>query len=314
MEELADLYSGFATHWIDVPEGRIFARSKGQGPALLLLHGYPQTHAEWHKIAPRLAEQFTVVLMDLRGYGWSSAPASEGGALYTKRLMAQDAVTVMETLGHVRFGLIGHDRGARVAYRLAFDHPERLEKLALLDIVPTATMWQSMDARSAMKVYHWLFLAQPAPLPEKLIGQAAVFYLERTLSSWSAAKNLDVFDPRALAHYRAAFNEPSRIHASCEDYRAGATLDRAYDEADQKAGRKIEVPLCVLWGAQGIPAGGMSPLDVWRQWANDVRGEAIDCGHFLPEENPQATLAALLEFFEIDLQVSSRARPGYSGL
>jgi haloacetate dehalogenase len=296
MPELADLYPGFATHWIDVPMGRIFARSKGHGPALLLLHGYPQTHVEWHPIAAELAERFTVVLMDLRGYGWSSAPLSEAGALYTKRLMAQDAVSVMEALGHVRFSLVGHDRGARVAYRLAFDHPERLDKLALLDIVPTATMWQSMNAKSAMKVFHWLLLAQPSPVPETLIGQAAVFYLERALSSWSGAKGLESFDPRALAHYRAAFNEPSRIHASCEDYRAGATLDRAYDEADQKAGRKIEVPLLVLWGTQGIPTGGVSPLDVWREWASDVRGEAIDCGHFLPEENPQATLAALLAF------------------
>jgi haloacetate dehalogenase len=296
MPELAELYPGFATHWIDVPAGRIFARSKGQGPALLLLHGYPQTHVEWHRIAAELAERFTVVLMDLRGYGWSSAPPSEGGALYTKRLMAQDAVTVMEALGHVRFSLVGHDRGARVAYRLAFDHPERVNRLALLDIVPTATMWQSMNAASAMKVFHWLLLAQPAPVPETLIGQAAVFYLERALSSWSGAKGLESFDPRALAHYRAAFNEPSRIHASCEDYRAGATLDRAYDEADQHAGHKIEAPLLVLWGTQGIPAGGVSPLDVWRQWANDVRGHAIECGHFLPEENPQATLAALSAF------------------
>lgn len=297
--DLADLYPGFATHWVDVPAGRIFARSKGEGPPLLLLHGFPQTHAEWHRIAPQLAEKFTVVVMDLRGYGWSSAPDSRDGALYTKRLMAQDAVLVMEKLGHIRFRLIGHDRGARVAYRLAFDHPGRVEKLALLDIVPTAAMWQGMDARSAIKAYHWLFLAQPAPLPETLIGQAALFFLERTLASWSAAKNLDCFDPRALAHYRAAFNETSHIHAFCEDYRAGATFDRDYDEADQKTGRKVEMPLCVLWGTQGIPGrptGSATPLEIWRQWAADVRGQAIESGHFLPEENPQATLTALLAF------------------
>jgi haloacetate dehalogenase len=296
MSGLADLYPGFATHWIDIPEGQIFARSRGHGPALLLLHGYPQTHVEWHRIAPQLAEKFTVVLMDLRGYGWSSIPPSEAGALYSKRSMARDAVTVMEQLGYVSFGLIGHDRGARVGYRLALDHPERLTKLALLDIVPTAEMWQRLDAKSAMKVYHWLFLAQPAPLPEKLIGPAAIFYLENTLSSWSATGDLKAFDPRALAHYRAAFNEPSRIHAYCEDYRAGATLDRANDEADRAAGRKIEIPLCVLWGAQGIPAGSVSPLEIWRQWASDVRGQAIDCGHFLPEEHPRDTLKALLDF------------------
>jgi haloacetate dehalogenase len=296
MNDLADLYPGFATHWIDLPWGRAFARSHGQGPALLLLHGYPQSHIEWHRIAPQLAEKFTVVAMDLRGYGWSSVPASEGGTQYTKRLMAQDAVDVMEKLGHIRFNLVGHDRGGRVGYRLALDHPERLIKLALLDIVPTAEMWQDMDAKSAMRVYHWLFLAQPAPLPETLIGPAAVFFLEHTLSSWGTANPLQAFDPRALAHYRASFNEPSRIHAHCEDYRAGATLDRAYDEADQKAGHKIEVPLCVLWGAQGIPAAGSSPLDIWRRWASDVQGQAIDCGHFLPEENPKDTLAALLDF------------------
>jgi len=292
----ADLLPGFLSHWIDTEAGKIFARSFGSGPPLLLLHGFGETHLAWRKIAPRLAERFAVVLMDLRGYGWSSAPASEGGARYTKRLMAQDAVNVMEALGHVRFSLVGHDRGARVAYRLALDDPQRLEKVALLDIVPTSAVWQGMDAKSAMKFAHWLFLAQPAPFPEKLIGGAAIFYLERMLASWTAKKSLEAFDRRALAHYRAAFNEPSRIHASCEDYRAGATLDRAYDEADQRSGRKIEVPVCVLWGAKGIPADGAVPLEVWRNWARDVRGKAIESGHFLPEENPQATLDALLDF------------------
>lgn len=296
MDDLADLYPGFATHWIDLPQARIFARSKGQGPALLLLHGYPQTHVMWHRIAPKFAETFTVVVMDLRGYGWSSAPASEGGALYTKRVMAQDAVNVMEALGHIRFRLVGHDRGARIAYRLAFDHPERLEKVALLDILPTAVMWQGMNAESAMRVFHWFFLAQHAPFPEKLIGASALYYVDSALASMTAAKSLEVFDPRALVHYRAAFNEPSRIHAFCEDYRAGASLDRAHDEEDQKAARKIEVPVCILWGGKGVPAGRAAPLDVWQHWARDMRGQAIDCGHFLAEENPQATLRALMEF------------------
>jgi haloacetate dehalogenase len=296
MADLADLYPGFATHWIDTQAGRIFVRSHGAGPALLLLHGYPQTHVEWHKIAPGLAEKFTVVLMDLRGYGWSSAPKSSKGELYCKSFMAQDAVSVMERLGHIRFSLVGHDRGARVGYRLALDYPERLERLVVLDILPTATMWQKMDARSAMKVYHWLFLAQPEPLPETLIDRSAVFYLEQTLRSWSATKDLSAFDPRTLDHYRAAFNEPSRIHASCEDYRAGATLDRAHDEADQAAGRKIEVPLLALWGSQGIPSGDLSPLDIWKGWGTNVQGRAIESGHFLPEENPEETLAALMAF------------------
>jgi haloacetate dehalogenase len=296
MTDLADLFPGFATHWIATRAGRFFVRAKGDGPPLLLLHGYPQTHVEWHKIAPQLAERFTVVLMDLRGYGWSGAPRSENGALYSKRLMAQDAIAVMEQLGHIRFSLVGHDRGARVAYRLALDHPERLEKLALIDIIPTAARWQALNAAEALKAYHWTFLAQPEPMPETLIGGAAPFYVDFTLAGWTAAKDLSAFDPRALAHYRAAFSEPSRIHAACEDYRAGATLDLATDEADQAAGKKIAVPVLVLWGGRGLGGGGASTLDVWRQWAHNVQGQPIAGGHFLPEENPEATLEALLAF------------------
>jgi haloacetate dehalogenase len=210
--------------------------------------------------------------------------------------MAQDAIAVMEQLGHIRFSLVGHDRGARVAYRLALDHPERLEKLALIDIIPTAARWQALNAAEALKAYHWTFLAQPEPMPETLIGGAAPFYVDFTLAGWTAAKDLSAFDPRALAHYRAAFNEPSRIHAACEDYRAGATLDLATDEADQAAGKKIAVPVLVLWGGRGLGGGGASTLDVWRQWAHNVQGQPIAGGHFLPEENPEATLEALLAF------------------
>lgn len=294
--DLADLFPTFATHWIDTSAGRFFVRAHGEGPPLLLLHGYPQTHVEWHKIAPKLAERFSVVLMDLRGYGWSSAPRSEKGKLYTKRLMAEDAIAVMEKLGHVRFSVLGHDRGGRVAYRLALDHPERLDRLAIIDIIPTAARWQAMNAAEALKAYHWPFLAQPEPLPETLIAGAAPFFVDYTLASWTAAKNLSAFDPRALAHYRAALNEPSRIHATCEDYRAGATLDRADDEADQSAGKKVTTPLLILWGGRGLGGGDSSTLDIWRRWATDVRGEEIKGGHFLPEENPEATLKALLAF------------------
>ncbi len=297
MADLADLFPDFSTHWIDTSAGRFFVRAHGEGPPLLMLHGYPQTHVEWHKIAAQLAQRFSVVLMDLRGYGWSSAPRSEKGALYTKRLMAQDAIAVMEQLGHVRFSVVGHDRGARVAYRLALDHPERIDKLAILDIIPTAARWRALDAAEAMKAYHWLFLAQPAPLPETLIGGAAPFFVDFTLASWTAAKNLLAFDPRAIAHYRAALNEPSRIHAACEDYRAGATLDRADDEADSAAGKKIAAPLLVLWGARGLGGGEAGTLEIWRRWADHVEGLAIEGGHFLPEENPEATVKALLYFF-----------------
>ena len=296
MTDLADLFPGFASHWIDTDAGRIFARSHGSGPPLVLLHGYPQTHVEWHRLAPALAEKFTVVAMDLRGYGWSSAPRSDRGEAYTKRAMAGDVVAVMEALGHVQFAAIGHDRGARVAYRMVLDHPGRLTKLAVLDIVPTAEVWRNIDAAGAMSMYHWMFLAQPAPLPESLIEKAPSLYLDHTLASWTKAKDLSAFDARALAHYRAFFNDPSRIHACCEDYRAGATTDRALDEADHAAGRRINAPTLVLWGGSGLPAKGASPLAVWRDWAQDVRGEAIDAGHFLPEENADATLAALLTF------------------
>ena len=296
MSDLSDLYPAFASHWIDAPCGRVFARSRGKGPPLLLLHGFPQTHVMWHRIAPQLSERFAVIAMDLRGYGWSTAPRSSAGDGYSKRVMAEDAVAVMDSLGHAHFSIAGHDRGGRVAYRLALDHPGRVDKLAVLDIVPTFEMWSRMDAAQAMQTYHWLFLAQPEPLPEKLIGQAPIDYLEHTLASWTAAQTLAAFDPRALNHYRASFNEPARIHAACEDYRAGATLDHAHDEADQAAGRKIACPLLALWGDAGIPARKYQPLDLWREWAVHVQGQAIPGGHFLAEENPEATLAALLAF------------------
>jgi haloacetate dehalogenase len=298
MSDLADLFPGFKSHWIATDAGKIFARSAGSGPPLVLIHGFPQTMAMWHRIAPQLAEKFTVVLIDLRGYGWSSAPASDARhATYSKRAMAEDVVRVMEELGHIRFHVAGHDRGARVAYRLALDHPGRVTKLALLDIIPTMTMWERMDAGRAMQVYHWTFLAQPAPLPENLIGRAAASWLEHTLASWTKAKDLSAFDSRALAHYRAFFSDPARIAACCEDYRAGATLDPVADEADFRAGKKILCPTLVLWGDAGIPAAGTSPLDVWRQtFAPQAEGEPVDSGHFVAEENPSETLKALGAF------------------
>jgi haloacetate dehalogenase len=297
MSDLADLFPGFASRWIDTEAGRIFARVGGSGPPLVLLHGFPQTHVMWHRVAPALAGRFTLVLMDLRGYGWSSMPRSDAShAAYSKRAMAGDVVTVMEALGHVRFGVVAHDRGARVGYRLALDEPGRVSRLALIDIVPTYEMWATMDAGRAMAAYHWMFLAQPDPLPERLIGSMPVAWLEHTLASWTAQKSLDAFDPRALDHYRAAFNDPAHIHALCEDYRAGATIDRAHDAADREAGRRIEVPLLALWGESGFPAHGRSALEVWREWATTVGGRALAAGHFLAEEAPEATAGALLAF------------------
>ena len=298
MPDLADLFPDFASHWIGTSVGKIFARTGGNGPPLLLLHGYTQTNVMWHRVAPALATRFSLVIPDLPGYGWSVAPeADTAHAPYDKRSMAKVMIEVMEKLGHVRFRLAGHDRGGRVAYRLALDHPGRVERMATLDIVPTYDMWHGMDRNMAMKVWHWPFLAQPYPLPEMLISKAPVEYLEWKMSSWAKAKNLSAFDPRALDHYRAAFADPVRIHAHSEDYRAGRGADLTNDEADRAAGKKIGCPLLALWGAVGIANESSGPLGIWRQWADDVRGQPIDSGHFLTEENPDATAQALLSFF-----------------
>jgi haloacetate dehalogenase len=216
--DLADLFPGFAAHWIDTSIGKMFARSGGSGPPLLLLHGYTQTNVMWHRVAPVLAQRFALVIPDLPGYGWSAVPRADAShAPYDKRSMAKVMIEVMEQLGHVRFRLAGHDRGGRVAYRLALDHPGRIERMATLDIVPTYDMWHGMDRNMAMKVWHWPFLAQPAPLPEMLIEKAPVEYLEWKLASWTKAKNLSAFDRSALDHYRAAFSDPLHIHAQCEE-------------------------------------------------------------------------------------------------
>ena len=298
MPDLADLFPAFGSEWINTRQGRIFARTGGKGPPLLLLHGFSQTHVMWHRVAPKLAEKFSLVIADLPGYGWSDVPKSDETHMpYTKRAMAQTMVEAMEKLGHVHFGLAGHDRGGRVSYRLALDHPGRLSKLATLDIMPTYDYWLKMDYRFALKVYHWPFLAQAAPLPETLLGGNPDFYLKNKLSSWSHTKDLSVFDPRALEHYLAAFRDPLRIHAMCEDYRAGATLDFDHDKADKDAGKKITIPMLALWGNAGIAQSAATPLDVWKTWATNVRGQPVNSGHFLTEEDPEATAKALLEFF-----------------
>jgi len=298
MTQLADLFPGYESRFIETSAGKIFARVGGKGAPLLLLHGYPQSNVMWHRLAPLLDKQFTLVIPDLPGYGQSDAPESSvGHAPYDKRSMAQAMCEAMAALGHKQFSLAGHDRGGRVAYRLALDHPERLLKLCTLDIVPTYEMWARLTPASAMKIFHWTFLAQPFPLPEKMIGHMPVEYLEWKISSWNGENNLSVFDPRALEHYRAAFTQPARLHASCEDYRAGETTDRLNDEADKKGGNKIRCPLLALWGESGIPSKGSNPLDIWREWASDVSGGPIRSGHFLAEENPADTAKAMLAFF-----------------
>ena len=295
-----DLFPGFEAHWIDTEIGRIFARSKGDGPPLVLVHGFPQTQAMWHRLAPRLSETHRVVCMDLRGYGWSAAPrGDEGHETYSKRAMGRDVVAVMEALGHVRFAVAGHDRGARVAYRLALDHPGRVERLAVLDILPTFVVWQQIRA-GAIPAAHWGFLSEPHPAPENEIARDPLPYFEGLMKKWSGGGSLDVFDPRALQSYRQSCNEPSRIHAFCEDYRAGATVDVAHDEADLAAGKRIGCPTLVVWGEFYLTRSAGSaetPLDVWRRtFAPQATGTSVDSGHFVAEENPEATLAALQDF------------------
>jgi haloacetate dehalogenase len=298
MSELPDLYPGFAERRIETAAGvEIYLRTGGSGPPLLLLHGYPQTHVIWHKMAPELAPHCTLVIPDLRGYGRSSAPmADEAHQLYSKRAMAEDCLTLMRELGYPRFMVAGHDRGGRVAYRLALDHPQAAAALIPVDIIPTAEVWRRITAVSAVRGYHWQFLAQPFPLPETLIGKDPNYYLEHTLRSWAGPRDLTPFSPEAMAHYRAQMHDPARVHAFCEDYRAGAGIDRTLDEADLAAGRRIACPTLVLHGGY-LPTGPAgTPLDIWRGWCSDVSAATVDSGHFLAEENPQDTLAALVPF------------------
>ncbi len=287
------MFEGFRREFIQTNGVEIHAVVGGDGPPLLLLHGYPQSHVMWHKIAPALAERFTVVAADLRGYGDSSKPpGGDGHRAYCKREMAADQVGVMETLGFERFALVGHDRGARVSHRLALDHPERVERVALLDIAPTLTVFDTVDQTVATVYYHWFFLIQPNGLPEKLIGHDPDDYLRRKLTAWGAAD--DAFTEQAMAEYQRCFRDPATIHASCEDYRAAASIDLEHDRDD--ADNRIACPLLVLWGAKGLVGRRYDVLATWREKADDVTGQAIDCGHFLPEEKPEETLAALLAF------------------
>lgn len=297
MPTLPDLFPGFEDKMVEGDGASLHVRIGGSGAPLVLLHGYPQCGVMWHRIAGELAKDFTLVIPDLRGYGESSVPASQDGHAYSKRAMGNDIAAMMSRLGHDRFAVAGHDRGGRVAYRMGFDHPDRLTKLAVLDILPTHAYWTRMDWQYGLKIYHWLFLAQPEPMPENLIAGAARYYLEHTLASWTATKNLAAFDERALEHYRAFFSQPERIHAACEDYRAGATLDMEMDSADREAGRVIETPLLAIWGGRGLAPGAGTPLDTWREWASNAEGVAVNGGHFVAEEAPEETLAALLDYF-----------------
>ncbi len=273
----------------------INVRVAGSGPGLLLLHGYPQTGAMWHKIAPDLTADHTVVVADLRGYGASGKPSGQpGGELYSKRVMAQDMVEVMEALGFSTFTVVGHDRGARVAHRMTRDHPERIEKVAVLDIIPTLQVFRSADETMARVYYHWFMLSQPYDLPERLVGADPAFFLHWCLRRWST--DFAAFSEAALEEYVAAFSDPATVHATCEDYRAGAGIDLEHDEADLD--RKITCPLLVLWGERGFVGKAYDVLGEWRKCAENVSGEALPSAHFLPEEAPEETLAALRRFLK----------------
>jgi len=285
------MFEAFREERVVTSGATIQLRVGGAGPPLLLLHGFPQTHLMWHRIAPELARRYTVVCPDLRGYGASSKPP-EGPdhAGYAKRAMALDQVETMAALGFDRFQVVGHDRGARVTHRLCLDHPQAIERACVIDIAPTLTMYERSDRAFATAYYHWFFLIQPAPLPERLIGAASDWYIERTLGSWGGG----YFDPAAVEAYKAAFGDPATLHAACEDYRAAATIDLEHDRAD--AAKRIACPLLVLWGAKGVVARTYDVLATWREKALDVRGGALPGGHFLPEECPQETLDALRQF------------------
>lgn len=289
------MFDGFAHKRIKTSGTEIALVQGGNGSPLLLVHGYPQSHVMWHKVAPRLAQRFTVVAPDLRGYGASGKPPTDAEHLpYSKRAMALDLVEVMTALGFDRFDIVGHDRGARVTYRLALDHPDRVRHAAVLDVVPTIEQFERMDRKGARAAYHWFFLAQPAPFPETLIGKDPDYFIEHSMQTWCGTPG--AFTPEAMAAYREAFRDPAVIHGTCEDYRAGIGCDCAFDDADRKAGKKITAPLLALWGAGGRPFRGDRLLDIWKNWALDVRGEPLECGHFIAEEVPDTLLEKLLAF------------------
>jgi haloacetate dehalogenase len=290
----ANLFPGFEARRLQTTGAEIALVVAGSGPPLLLLHGYPQTHVMWHKIGPRLAQRFTVVCADLRGYGDSSKP--QGGTAhvnYSKRAMAQDQVEVMQQLGFRRFTIVGHDRGARVAHRMALDHPQSIERVALLDISPTRIMYGKTDKAFATAYYHWFFLIQPFDLPERLIGADPGYYLRKKLGGWGSA-GLSIFDPQAVAEYERCFSDPATIHATCEDYRAAATIDLEHDAAD--AHLRVQCPLLALWGESGVVNRLFDPIADWNRVASDVRGKALPAGHYLAEEQADATYAELISF------------------
>ena len=289
------MLEGFTAHDVAVPGAVIHARAGGSGPPLLLLHGHPQTHLMWHRVAGELARRFTVIAADLRGYGDSSRPEpGEGSVAYSKRVMAGDMVALMSQLGHERFAIAAHDRGARVAHRLALDHPQRVERVMLLDIAPTLAMYEGTTEAFARAYWHWFFLIQPAPLPERLIDADPAAYLRDVMGRRHAG--LAAFAPQALAEYQRCIALPGTAAAICSDYRASAGIDLDDDRADRAVGRKLAMPLRVLWGARGVVGSCFDVMALWREAALDVTGTPLDCGHYIAEENPLQLLAEMRGF------------------
>jgi haloacetate dehalogenase len=282
------LFPGFSQRKLRTSGATINLRVGGEGPPLLLLHGYPQTHVMWHEVAPQLARDYTVVCPDLRGYGDSSKPKGlPDHSNYSKRAMALDMVEAMESLGFVAFHLVGHDRGGRVAHRLARDHGRRVRSLTVLDISPTLKMYESTNVQLAKAYYHWFFLIQEAPLPERMLAAVGIDYILTRLGRGKSGKK--IFDRRALAEYKRCFN----AHSTCEDYRASATIDLVHD---RKSREKLRMPVLALWGRQGVIAALFDCLRDWREVATDVRGRALPCGHFIPEEKPRELVSELRRF------------------
>jgi haloacetate dehalogenase len=292
---------GFAVRDVPTSRGMIRARIAGSGPPLLLLHGYPQSSLMWRTAGLLLAARHTVVAADLAGYGESFRPVpTPDHAAHGKRAMAQDQVEVMAALGFEEFAVAGHDRGGRVAYRMALDHPERVQRLTVIDIVPTGEVWRRADRAFARIYWHWSFLSLPAPLPERLIaGDPDAYFDLHVRSGMGLGAKPAHFPAEVMSAYRRSFDDPGAVEAMCEDYRAGATVDVAHDDADRQAGRRIACPVQVLWAARGaLPRFYADVLEIWRPWAREIQGAAIDATHFVPEDEPEGTAAAILGFLD----------------
>jgi haloacetate dehalogenase len=300
------MFDGFDLRELPCDRGAVAARVGGSGPPLLLLHGYPQTHLMWHSAAPILAAGHTVVAADLPGYGGSFRPVPEADhGPHSKRALASDLVQAMASLGHDRFAVAGHDRGGRVAYRMALDHPDRVVSVAVLDVVPTGEVWARADATMATAYWHWSFLAQPAPLPERLIGADPDAFFDLHVRRLGLGEQQGRYPPMLMQHYRGLLDDAATVEAICEDYRAGATVDRQHDDADRGT-RRVRCPLLVLWSARGaLPLFYGDVLEVWRPWARDLRGRGLAGSHFLVEDEPELVASLVAEHLDRDARASS---------